>query len=86
MRGMSTQSKKQPLVVCWRLALRDDDRPSRAAKLLGFVRTYTDNRSGSTYAGLSTLARNCGYDRGAQSGHAPNLRAWAISRSIIGLG
>jgi hypothetical protein len=53
---------KQPLAIRWRIALRDDDRPSRSAKLLGLMlSTYTDNGTGSTFAGLPTLARSCGF-------------------------
>lgn len=68
---------KQPLAIRWRIALRDDDRPSRSAKLLGLtLATYADNRTNSTFVGLSTLARNCGFSfdtasraRGELRGH-----------------
>jgi len=52
----------QPLVIRWRLALRDDDGPSRSAKLFGLMlSTYSDNKTGASFAGLPTLARNCGF-------------------------
>ena len=52
----------QPLPIRWRLTLRDDEQPSRSAKLLGLtLATYADNQTGSTFVGLRTLARNCGF-------------------------
>jgi hypothetical protein len=50
------------LVMRWRLALRDDDRPTSSAKLVGHtLSTYADNTTCSTFVGKATLARNCGF-------------------------
>jgi hypothetical protein len=53
-----------PLPIRWRIAIRESDVLSPAARLLGHtIATYADNSTGEATASMSTYARGCGYSR-----------------------
>jgi hypothetical protein len=53
-----------PLPIRWRIAIRENDVLSPAARLLGHtIATYADNSTGEATASMSTYARGCAYSR-----------------------
>jgi hypothetical protein len=71
------QQKPRRLVLPWRIALREDERLSRSAKLLGYtLATYADNTTGKTFVGLVVLGRNCRFSARTAHTAAKELERW----------